>query len=114
MALLTLTTDFGTADHFTGAMKGVIASLAPGVPIIDITHELLRNVLLNANADYTRADFEGTSRSDDIFGLGAGVTYLINRNFSVDATYRWSKRESDDNAAEYTRNIVVLGVTARL
>lgn len=81
---------------------------------VDVTHELLRNVLLNANADYTRADFEGTSRSDDIFGIGAGVTYLINRNFSVDATYRWSKRNSDASDAEYTRNIVLLGITARL
>lgn len=81
---------------------------------VDVTHELLRNVLLNGNADYTRSDFEGTSRSDDIFGLGAGVSYLINRNLSLDATYRWSKRESDDGDAEYTRNIVLVGVTARL
>ena len=28
---------------------------------VDVTHELLRNVLLNANTGYTRADFEGTA-----------------------------------------------------
>jgi S-adenosylmethionine hydrolase len=38
--LITLTTDFGTADGYVGEMKGVIASLAPGVPIVDITHEI--------------------------------------------------------------------------
>jgi S-adenosyl-L-methionine hydrolase (adenosine-forming) len=38
--LVTLTTDFGTADHFTGAMKGVILSIAPSVQIVDITHEI--------------------------------------------------------------------------
>lgn len=38
--MITLTTDFGTADGYVGEMKGVIASLAPGVPIVDITHDI--------------------------------------------------------------------------
>jgi hypothetical protein len=38
--LITLTTDFGTADHFVAAMKGVILSLAPRARIVDITHEI--------------------------------------------------------------------------
>jgi S-adenosylmethionine hydrolase len=38
--LITLTTDFGTADHFVAAMKGVILNLAPRARIVDITHEI--------------------------------------------------------------------------
>jgi S-adenosylmethionine hydrolase len=38
--IITLTTDFGTADHFAGVMKGVIAGIAPRARIIDITHEI--------------------------------------------------------------------------
>ena len=38
--LITLTTDFGTADHFVGAMKGVIMGIAPAARIVDITHEI--------------------------------------------------------------------------
>ena len=38
MALITLTTDFGTTDPYVGIMKGVIAARAPGVPVIDVTH----------------------------------------------------------------------------
>jgi len=38
--LITLTTDFGTADHFVGAMKGVILGIAPAARIVDITHEI--------------------------------------------------------------------------
>jgi len=38
MALVTLTTDFGTTDPFVGIMKGVIAGRAPAATIIDITH----------------------------------------------------------------------------
>lgn len=35
-----LLTDFGTADHYVGVMKGVIAGIAPWVPTIDLTHEV--------------------------------------------------------------------------
>ncbi len=38
--LITLTTDFGQADHFVGAMKGVILSIAPRARIVDITHAI--------------------------------------------------------------------------
>lgn len=37
---ITLLTDFGTADGYVGEMKGVLATLAPGVPIVDIAHDI--------------------------------------------------------------------------
>jgi S-adenosyl-L-methionine hydrolase (adenosine-forming) len=40
MPLITLSTDFGTADGYVGEMKGVILSDAPGSTIVDITHEI--------------------------------------------------------------------------
>lgn len=40
MAIVTLTTDFGTRDWFVGSMKGVILSLHPTAQVVDITHEL--------------------------------------------------------------------------
>ena len=36
--MITLTTDFGLTDHFVGAMKGVIAGIAPRVGVHDVTH----------------------------------------------------------------------------
>src|SRR6185295_12267204 len=38
--LITLLTDFGTADYFVGAMKGAILSVNEEARIIDITHEI--------------------------------------------------------------------------
>ncbi len=38
--MITLLTDFGTADHFAGVMKGVIAGIAPGVAVVDLSHEV--------------------------------------------------------------------------
>jgi S-adenosylmethionine hydrolase len=40
MAIITLTTDFGTADGYTGAMKGVLARLAPAAQLVDIAHDI--------------------------------------------------------------------------
>lgn len=39
-SLITLTTDFGTADHYVGTMKCVIAGICPDALIVDITHEI--------------------------------------------------------------------------
>jgi S-adenosylmethionine hydrolase len=38
--LITLTTDFGAADHYVGTMKGVILGIAPRARIVDISHEV--------------------------------------------------------------------------
>ena len=40
MSLITLTTDFGTKDHFVGAVKGAIYSELPDAKIVDITHQV--------------------------------------------------------------------------
>jgi S-adenosylmethionine hydrolase len=36
--IITLTTDFGSTDHFVGAMKGVILDIVPDAQIVDICH----------------------------------------------------------------------------
>jgi S-adenosylmethionine hydrolase len=40
MKLVTLLTDFGTADGYVGAMKGVLLRSVPDVRIIDISHDI--------------------------------------------------------------------------
>jgi S-adenosylmethionine hydrolase len=43
MAIITLTTDFGTSDGYVGAMKGVIARLAgshPAPTVVDLAHDI--------------------------------------------------------------------------
>jgi S-adenosylmethionine hydrolase len=37
---ITLLTDFGTSDYYTGAVKGVILSINPAARIVDITHQI--------------------------------------------------------------------------
>ena len=38
--IITLTTDFGSSDHFVGAMKGVILDILPEARIVDICHSV--------------------------------------------------------------------------
>jgi S-adenosylmethionine hydrolase len=38
--IVTLTTDFGTNDHFVGAVKGVILDIVPEAAIVDVTHAI--------------------------------------------------------------------------
>ena len=38
--VIALLTDFGSADHYAGTMKGVILQICPDVTLVDITHEI--------------------------------------------------------------------------
>jgi S-adenosylmethionine hydrolase len=38
--VIALLTDFGTRDHYVGAMKGVALSICPDATLVDITHEV--------------------------------------------------------------------------
>ncbi len=40
MPLVTLTTDFGTADGYVGTMKGVVLSIVPEAQLVDISHSI--------------------------------------------------------------------------
>ncbi|MGH9680483.1 MAG: SAM hydrolase/SAM-dependent halogenase family protein [Candidatus Acidiferrales bacterium] len=53
--IVTLTTDFGTSDHLTGSMKGVILNINPAARIVDLNHgvtpfDILDGALSIANA----------------------------------------------------------------
>jgi S-adenosylmethionine hydrolase len=46
--IVTLTTDFGLRDPFAGIMKGVILGICPRAALIDLTHEIRRHDILEA------------------------------------------------------------------
>lgn len=47
--LITLTTDFGTADPYVGIMKGVILRINPQVTIVDLCHEIVPQNIAQAS-----------------------------------------------------------------
>jgi S-adenosyl-L-methionine hydrolase (adenosine-forming) len=46
VAVITLTTDFGTRDTYVAEMKAAILSIAPDVHVVDVTHEIARHDVL--------------------------------------------------------------------
>lgn len=48
MAIITLTTDFGSRDGYVGAVKGVIARMSPDATIVDIAHDIPRGDIAHA------------------------------------------------------------------
>jgi S-adenosylmethionine hydrolase len=61
--LITLLTDFGTADGYVGEMKGVLATLAPSATVVDVAHDVSPHDVDGARlalARYWRRFPEGT------------------------------------------------------
>jgi S-adenosylmethionine hydrolase len=46
--LITLLTDFGTADYFVAAMKGAAISINPDIEFLDVTHEIPNHDIFGA------------------------------------------------------------------
>ena len=58
MTVLSITTDFGITNGFVGVMKGVIYSIAPDVKIVDVSHLIsAQNVLEGAYAMWRAVPF---------------------------------------------------------
>ncbi len=55
MPIITLTTDFGLKDSHIAAMKGVIWSIAPNVQIVDVTHLISPQNIMEAAQILRRA-----------------------------------------------------------
>ncbi|MDD2324655.1 MAG: outer membrane beta-barrel protein [Alphaproteobacteria bacterium] len=82
---------------------------------VTVTHELLRNVLLEGDLGYSHYDFNGTGdREDDGFFSGVGARYLINRSLYTDLFYNYERRYSTDDTAEFDRNTVMWRVGVHL
>jgi S-adenosylmethionine hydrolase len=40
VALITFLSDFGLSDSYVAEVKGIIATVAPGIPVIDVSHDI--------------------------------------------------------------------------
>ena len=79
--------------------------------ILSADHELLRNLLLNANVAFTQNDYEGIKREDQIYAAGVSARYLVNRNFYASVGYRYTQRERDSTPgddADYKQNVITV------
>jgi hypothetical protein len=85
---------------------GYLRSLA----VLSIDHELLRNLLLHAEASYENDDFVGIQRVDNRYDIGVGARYLLNRNLYLGASYTYTRRNSSGAAQTnpFSRNLFLV------
>ena len=49
--IVALLSDFGTRDHYVGAMKGVVLGICPDATLVDISHEVPAHDVLSASLE---------------------------------------------------------------
>jgi S-adenosylmethionine hydrolase len=81
--IITLTTDFGLADHYVAAMKGAILRHCPAARLVDVTHQIPRHDIIAGSIAIERAvDVfeEGTIHLGVVDpGVGSGRRILVVR-----------------------------------
>ncbi len=94
-----LTTVTGTASR---TIEESVTNGSPGYVSanvgVSIDHELLRNVLLSAQASYGEDTYKQIDRDDERTGAGASATYLLNRRVGLMLTYSYLKQDSSGAA----------------
>lgn len=94
---------------------GVAGVMSTGLTL-GIDHELLRNVLLNAEGNYINNDYKGSAapnlvnRNDNVYIGTVGVKYLLNRNLSTALSYNYQSRDVNYQFSNYEVHQVMLNL----
>lgn len=71
---------------------------------LQLDYEFLHNLFYNAFLDYSLADFQGSSREDDIFATGTGLRYVLSPRFSLSGEYDFKSRDSSALGLDFDRH----------
>lgn len=71
---------------------------------LSLDYEFLHNLFYNAFVDYAFADFQNSTREDDIFAAGTGLRYVISPRFSLSGEYDVKTRDSSALGLDYDRH----------
>ncbi len=98
----------------TSAASGLVST----VYTVAVDHELLRNLLLNVNFDFTYDRYEGgTYQEADKYGAGFNAHYLMNRYFDVNFSYKYKTKNADREGGgdrDYKSHIIALRLNAKI
>ncbi len=100
------TTQVGTSGYFSRLYSA------------RLQQEIMPNLLFNLRGSYTDNDYENPGAADselnktDVTRVGAGLSYLFNRNLYLSGGYAWEQQTSDQERFEYDANrfFLTLGV----
>ncbi len=66
---------------------------------------------ISSSLSYRVSEFSDLDRTDHNIGASLGYGYRLTEHFFFSASYRFSRRNSDDNDADYYRNLISLGLS---
>ncbi|MEX2643903.1 MAG: outer membrane beta-barrel protein [Acetobacterales bacterium] len=89
-----------------GNASGALATNAG----VSVDHELLRHVIVSADASYRTVEFENIDRDDDIMNVGVGARYLLNRNVNFQVRLSHAERDSTSVNNDYEANTALLRI----
>ncbi|PSJ38275.1 outer membrane beta-barrel protein [Allosphingosinicella deserti] len=69
-----------------------------------VDHELLRNLILNASADYAHQDYIRSDRSNDVYRIGGGAQFLMSPIMSTRLRLDYAKRDRDGTGFQGSLN----------
>jgi hypothetical protein len=115
------TLQFGVDRTVQDLNNAVLApgQVSPGYldTVVSLTedHELLRNLIVSANASYINDNFDGINRADNDYAFGAGARYMMNRYYYLGFSYSHSRRESGGTQATtpYSDNLVIMRLSTQ-
>lgn len=76
-------------------------------------YEIRHDLFATANAGFTRADFIGSSREDDIFEAGVSLDYHYTKNMLLTLGYSYEDRQSNEAEFDMNRSQVRIGGTLK-
>lgn len=71
-----------------------------------LSHDLQDHVMFQARMGYRNRDFTNLTREDDLYGLGADLTYRISPGLALKGGYTFRKADSTSSAFQYDNHQV--------
>lgn len=81
---------------------------------LGVDHELLRNVIIQADLNYVDSDFVGIAREDSGIEGSIRATYLMNSNVHASASFTHRDRDSNVPNADFSEDMVSVGLHLQL
>jgi hypothetical protein len=110
--------DRSVQDLNSGALPPGITSSAYLETVASATedHELLRDLIISGNVSYINDKFSGINRTDNVYALGTGAKYFMNRFVYLGFSYSYAHRSSGGTQATtpYSDNILMLRLSTQL
>lgn len=79
-----------------------------------VDYELRPNFILQGRVSYTNTRYVGSSRTDDYPSVGVSAMFLVNRYASLNVSYNYSDRSTDNALLSYKDNTVSIGLALHI